>query len=287
MTVSVPATPLRAHAGRATGSEVAVKTVLVPMDGSPLAERAIGVASWVADVFGADLRLFKASFKLDLRNEQEQLRRIANRHGLPHAQIEVATGRSAAPGVILASRRSASSVVVMATHGRSGLSATLLGSVTGEVLRDIDEPMVLVGPKYEDRNVPTSVVVLWDGSLRSASVVPAAAAWATASHLPVRLVHVRNPADPPLEIGTRFSEGTLASRVFLALSAGEHPAAVTDIRSDDPVQVISGVLDDLPGALVALASRGRGGLTSGALGRVSAEIVRNSPHPILVYHSRL
>ena len=262
-----------------------MKTVLVPMDGSPLAERAIGVAAWVADIFGADLRLFKASFKPNLQDEQEQLRRIANRHGLSLAQVEVMAGRSAAPGVIQASRRSAYSIVVMATSGRSGLSATLLGSVTDEVLRDIDEPMVLVGPRYEDRNVPTSIVVLWDGSLLSASVVPAAATWAIASHLPVRLVHVRNPADPPLYRGTRAAEGSLASQVFRALSAGDHPAMVTDVCGDDPAQVISELIDGLPGTLVALAAGGRGGLTSRALGRVSAKIVQHSPHPILVYHS--
>lgn len=284
--MSVPVTPVRPYTSRMSRSEEAVKTVLVPMDGSDLAERAIGVAEWAATMFGADLRLFKASFELDLHDEQEQLRYVAKRHGVPHAQIEVSAGRSAAPGIIRASRHAADSVVVMATRGPSGLSATLLGSVTDEVLRDIDEPMVLVGPGYQDRKVPTSIVVLWDGTLLSASVVPAAATWAAASHLPVRLVHVRTSAAPPLEIGTRSARGSLASQVLLALSAGDGPATVTELCSNDPVQTISAVLRDLPGALVAMASGGRGGLTSSALGRVSAKIVQYSPHPVLVSHAR-
>ena len=287
MIVSVPTTRLRSPPGRVAGSETAVETVLVPLDGSLLAERAIGVATWVADSFGADLRLYKASFKLDLRDEQEQLRRIANRHGLPRAQVEVSTGRSAAPGVIQASRRSPYSVVVMATRGRSGLNATLFGSVTDEVLRDIDEPMVLVGPSYRDGKVPTSIVVLWDGSLLSASVVPVAATWAVASHLPVRLVHVSVSSAPTLEIGTGSAVGALASQVFQALSVGDQPARVTDVCGDDPVRVISEVLDELPGAVVALATKGRDGLTSSALGRVAAKIVQHSPHPILAFHPRV
>ena len=43
----------------ATDAGALVKTVLVPVDGSPLAERAIGVAAGLATSVGADLRLFR------------------------------------------------------------------------------------------------------------------------------------------------------------------------------------------------------------------------------------
>lgn len=263
-----------------------IKTVLVPVDGSSVSQRAIGVAAWLASACGANLRLFKASFKLDIRDEVEELRALADERGLSQAQVEVSTGRSAAPSLVRESRRATDSVVVMATSGRSGLGAALLGSVADEVLRDIDEPIVLVGPEYEDRGAPTEIVVLWDGSLLSASVVPAAATWASELHLPVRLLHVREGSDPPLKIGIADAEGTLTTQVLSALFVGGPPIEVTDIVADDPARAILGLINDLPSVVVALATKGRGGITSSALGRVSAKVVQGSLHPVLAYHPR-
>jgi nucleotide-binding universal stress UspA family protein len=269
------------------GAGALVKTVLVPVDGSPLAERAIGVAAGLATSFGADLRLFKASFKLDLRDEVAQLRSLADRHGLPRAQVEVSTGRSAGPAVIRVSRRTPDSVVVMATHGRSGLAATVLGSVADEILRDLDEPMVIVGPTFEARGDPERIVVCWDGSLLSASVVPAVASWASALRLPVQLVHVRGAAEPPIGSGATSADRALADQVMAALSNGDRPVEVTEIGADDPARGVLDVLGELRGgALVALATKGRGGLLSSSLGRVSSRIVQGSPHPLLVSHPR-
>lgn len=270
-----------------TGSGPVVKTVLVPIDGSPLAERALGVAAGLALSFKADLRLFKASFKLDLHDEVAQLRGLADRHGLPRAQVEVSTGRSAAPAVIHSSRRSDDTVVVMATQGRSGIAATVLGSIAGEVLRDLDEPLVLVGPGYEDRGDLAGIVVCWDGTLLSASVMPTAAAWAKELELPVRLVHVRGAADPPLggEVGS--AEDRLTAQVIEALTVNGRQPEVTEISNEDPAQGVLGLFDDQwGGSLVALATKGRGGLLSSALGRVSSKIVQGSPHPLLVSHLR-
>ena len=44
--------------------------------------------------------------------------------------------------------RLSDSVVCMATHGRTGLRAVVLGSVADEVVRDLGDPVVLVGPSF-------------------------------------------------------------------------------------------------------------------------------------------
>jgi nucleotide-binding universal stress UspA family protein len=279
--------PADERAQESTDAGALVKTVLVPVDGSLLAERAIGVAAGLATSFEADLRLFKASFQLDLREEVAELRSLADRHGLTRAQVEVSTGRSAGPAVIRMSRRTPDSVVVMATHGRSGLAATVLGSVADEILRDLDEPMVIVGPKFEERGEPERIVVCWDGSLLSASVVPTVASWASALRLPVQLVHVRGAGDPPLDGDATSADRTLVDQVKGALAICGRPVEVTEIRADDPACGVLDVLDALRGgALVALATKGRGGLLSSSLGRVSSRIVQGSPHPLLVSHPR-
>lgn len=269
-----------------TGDE-SIQTVIVPVDGSPLAERAIGVAADLATAVGADLRLFKASFKLDVRDEVDQLRDLADYHGLHRAQVEVSTGRSAAPAVILASRRAPGSMVVMATHGRSGLGATLLGSVAGEVLSDLDAPMVLVGPGFEGRGVPSRIIVCWDGTLPSAAVVPSAAALAARLDLPALLLHVCGVAEPPLLAGSGSSSSEAARQIVAALTVHGRPPEMVEIVDGDPADEVLGFVRSVAnGALLALATKGRMGLLSSPLGRVASRIVRESPHPILVTHFR-
>ena len=52
----------------------------------------------------------------------------------------------ASPGIIAAAIDHAIDVVVMSTHGRTGVSRAVLGSVAGEVVVNGTTPVLLVGP---------------------------------------------------------------------------------------------------------------------------------------------
>jgi nucleotide-binding universal stress UspA family protein len=148
-----------------------VSTVVVPVDGSPLAEQALPYAKDIATKLGAAVRLVRsvpvawappmpldgAAYSPQLADElakaeQENLaaakrytdgmvRRLAGEK----LQASAAVDRGD-PGSYIIDQAGGDSLIVMTTHGRSGPSRWLLGSVADRVVRQGGRP-VLVVPK--------------------------------------------------------------------------------------------------------------------------------------------
>ena len=96
-------------------------------------------------------------------------------------------------------------LVCIASHGRSGVRAALLGSTTEDVLRESPRPVLVVGPRYERRawRDDEMLVACVDGSAFSEQAI-AAAEWSAVFGLPMWLVQVRAP-------GTRLHLTTATS----------------------------------------------------------------------------
>ena len=151
------------------------RRIIVPLDGSGLAEEALVQAEGLARLTGASLHLVRvvdythlegygpyaplaveyASAERVVANETaaatDYLREIQARlaGGGLAADYEVRRGRIARE-VVDATRTG--DVVVMASHGRSGVSRWLLGSVAEDVLRHATAPVLLV--KVDAAQVP-------------------------------------------------------------------------------------------------------------------------------------
>ena len=263
-----------------------VKTVVVPLDGSDLAETAIGTSRWLAETFHADLLLFTATFALDPSEDERYLHRVIQARDLPRASVEVGAGRSAGPAVVHARRGSPDSVVCMATHGRTGFRAAVLGSVADEVVRDMADPVVLVGPSFEPGGGAKELLVCWDGSDVSATIVPIAAAWAVALDLEPRLLAVRGDGEDPILTDAAGEPLPAVAAMIAVLGGGGRPVALTELVDADPAEAVAGYAAANPVALVAMATQGRSGLAASALGRVAAKIVNRCSRPMLVNHPR-
>jgi nucleotide-binding universal stress UspA family protein len=59
-----------------------------------------------------------------------------------------------AEGIVMAEMDRRIDLVVMSTHGRTGLGRAIMGSVAGEVLRTGRAPVVLVGPSVAAGTLP-------------------------------------------------------------------------------------------------------------------------------------
>lgn len=145
------------------------ETILVPTDGSDVAESAVEHALSIAESSGAAVHalyvvdLDAASYGLDA-TQIEQLR-ARELDALPEigARAEEATGRIAATAaergvdvveatevgdpserIVDYAERNDVDLAVMASHGRSGVSRLLLGSVTERVVRTADFPVLVV-----------------------------------------------------------------------------------------------------------------------------------------------
>jgi nucleotide-binding universal stress UspA family protein len=133
--------------------------ILVPLDGSALAEAAIEAALDLRRGMPSKLMLLRAAEAHSLpgadptdeqvavvREAEEYLAAVADsltKRGVKNVDTSVWYGPAAA-AVIEATKLKKADLIVMSTHGRSGLGRLILGSVTESVLRGTTAPICIV-----------------------------------------------------------------------------------------------------------------------------------------------
>jgi nucleotide-binding universal stress UspA family protein len=134
--------------------------ILVPLDGSLFAEAALPKAvELIRNNDEATLILLRAAEASTLpgadptdaqvtvvREAEEYLETMAERlreDGVPGVRTSVWYG-AAAPSILEAARRTNPDLIVMSTHGRSGIGRLIVGSVAESVLRRTRTPIFLI-----------------------------------------------------------------------------------------------------------------------------------------------
>lgn len=139
--------------------------ILVPLDGSTLAEAALPPVVEMAKAFGAELVLLEvvprpayafhdeggmlAAFDPDKEVAESECYLAGVARGLQEAGVYARTRVEVAkPEVSIAevAAQEKAGVIAMATHGRSGLARLVLGSVATGTLQRTSVPLLLVGP---------------------------------------------------------------------------------------------------------------------------------------------
>jgi len=130
---------------------VPIRNLLVPVDGSDLAELAVPAALELARLFEARAILLRVldedreDTAAEIREAEEHLDAISRtfeRRGIDTFTI-VQKG-DAVDEILDAARFHHADLIVMTTHGRSGLSRLVTGSVTEQVLRRATVPLLVV-----------------------------------------------------------------------------------------------------------------------------------------------
>ena len=136
-----------------------IDKVLVPLDGSALAEQALTKALDLAESREATLLLLRAAEvsawpgidptdgQVRVVREAEQyleaVKRDLGARGVRRVDTSVWYGPPAS-AIVEAARVAKPDVIVMTTHGRSGLGRLILGSVAEAVLRGTTTPILLL-----------------------------------------------------------------------------------------------------------------------------------------------
>ena len=139
------------------------KKILVPLDGSELAKRALDQAEQLAKTFGAEIIMFqvvpfmpiygspelvtpliidekqKEAAEQYLNNLAEELKKRDLR-----VKALVKTGQQVAVEIIDFAKESGVDLIVMCTHGRSGITRWVLGSVAHKVITRAETPILLI-----------------------------------------------------------------------------------------------------------------------------------------------
>lgn len=292
------------------------KKILVPLDGSELAERALEPAMVLAqqgqgEVYLLSVPILQHMVVMDpvpygfLLPEQsvEQSRHdlLMYLHGLVeklaypgvviHSLIEegdeatVIVETAAAEGVDL---------IVMSTHGRTGFTRWMLGSITEKVLREAHCPVLVLR-----KNEPLSrMVIALDRSELAAQAVAPGMAVAQSLGCHVTLFSVVQPLDidphliaslDKLEhgFGDRLREDNYTHTTEylsqVAIRCKERvPELTTEVWGGEPAQTIVDFVDARHINLIVMATHGRTGFQRWVHGSVMEKVLRTAPCALLV-----
>jgi nucleotide-binding universal stress UspA family protein len=303
-----------APAGPRREAPAAGRPILVPLDGSALAERALPYAVAEAQRRAVPLRLLRvvspgpialggvAAASLDelaAPGEQEQAERYLTDRGRALAagapgldvRVEVRRGDPATE-LLDAARRDAVQLVVLTTHGRSGLTRLVRGSIAEAVVAHGTAPTLLIrawdapaapAPPGAAPAAGRRVLAALDGAPPAEGVLPEACRLAGLGG-EVLLVTVVAPSG-----GSGSTRAVGAARAYLDRLAAGLRARGLGARTAVPVAAdVAGAIRDVArrdgAALVALRTHGRGPFGRWRHGSVADEVTRVSPVPVLLYH---
>lgn len=269
----------------------AFKRVLAPLDGSQLAERGLDYAVRLARALGVSLALVRV---------------VANRRQAPAARLylqEVARGAAAdlETGIevrygdpareILAAEREGD-LLVMTSHGATGLQRFLLGSVADRVLRYGRAPVFLARAFHPPATVLSPILVPLDGSEQAEAILPYATLLARtlgADLKLLRVIHARafdTVAYPPqiveMTLEWERAEGHRYIERLVQRLAADGLRARGSVREAEPFQAIVEAAGEEEGGLIAMATHARTGLVRTLLGSVAASVSEHASDPVLL-----
>ncbi|HLG71741.1 MAG TPA: universal stress protein [Chloroflexota bacterium] len=285
--------------------------IVVPLDGSDLAERALPLAMRLAQLSGSELRLVQAaispaSLEVGTAVEalveagQEYLEERAAELRAKH-RIQVTVHAAIAPAVQLVLSEAAQpdvAAVVMSTHGRTGLVRLLMGSVAEGVLRESPIPVYLVPAAALAGSAERikSILVPLDGSALSYSVLAPVTELARAAHAHLTLMRVfgdeeelaRAPQQPALRAAEQQIDRLedKAHGYFAPIKAHLRSMGLTvdaEWTTGVPAQEILATAQLIQPDLIALATHGRSGIQRLRYGSVAESVLRHAKAPVMTF----
>jgi nucleotide-binding universal stress UspA family protein len=289
------------------GGPVPFRRILVPLDGSELAERALPFARSLAHLVGGNLILARVAdgrrpfgdpvgAQIKAAAEAEAyLERLADGQRAGYvAERSLPYGDPATEIAKLAGERSAD-LIVMSTHGRSGLGRALLGSVADTLVRRTALPLLLVRaglPLDRWEHGLRRILVPLDGSELAEAALPRVAALAQASGARVTLLQVVGPPTPelqPYEVAVLPEDDEALAeqaRRYLAGAAARLSERGVGVESEVafgwPAERIGAAAAEHHADLIAMSTHGRGGLDRLIVGSVADRVLRRAEVPVLL-----
>ena len=304
--------------------------ILVPLDGSALAEEVLPYAK--ALVKGLNIRVdllrvvesppnemadsthgvFPHRLSDSIKNSaRDYLEGIA--HSLREEGFQVfSKAREGNPAdcIIAEAELEPDTLIAMSSHGRSGISRWVLGSVADKVLHSTRSPLLLARASQGEKegisgdSKVENLLVPLDGSFLADQVVPHVAALAHALGSKVHLVRANPtmgeyhsymghyPLDSSANIYTQMYEEFSKEADAQAMShlhdvkerlQAEGILAVEEVLlRGKAAEIIVELAQETPKSLVVMSSHGRSGMGRWILGSVSDKVARHSGVPVLI-----
>jgi nucleotide-binding universal stress UspA family protein len=279
--------------------------ILVPLDGSPLAEQILPYVRCLAGIYNIPVELLWVN---DVENAQwpprsgkEYLRKTSSKYLSAVKRIDSieAIGRPAEE-IVRRAGAEPSCLIAMATHGMNGMRRWLIGSVASKVAQSAQNPLLLVRP-LENADPAAAIelktiFVPLDGSGLAEIALRHAVALAKTMKLAVQLVRVYAlPSDAYIVADGVISQGAAPFREAMQNEAESYlEGKVETLRADGLAEVIGTAMEGDPpneiidlaaktaNSLIAMSTHGRSGIGRWLLGSVAEKIIQHSRVPVLL-----
>jgi nucleotide-binding universal stress UspA family protein len=286
------------------------RTILVPLDGSALSERALGPARQLAAAFGARgggehgmlvlIRVVparapeeRALQAAEVEAAERYLCIVADRLRERGESVLVeALAGDAAESILAQATLWHAELVVMATHGRGGVGRLLHGSVADAVVRGARTPVLLVPARGEALPLlqGDAVVVPVDGSPFAEAALARAAELARELATPLAVVHALfweptpvaglAPSLDTLEELEEYVRGYVDGLVAQLRRAGIE--AHGDVVIGPTARTILAYAEERNAALVVMATHGRTALSRLTMGSVATDVLTHTRRPLML-----
>jgi nucleotide-binding universal stress UspA family protein len=297
--------------------------ILVPLDGSDLAERAVPVAAELARRAGVELRLVHVHdpvaaepiYVEGLPVIDDQMRSLGREHEqayLDRAPQRLAPGATVsvdlldgpvATAIVRYAERNGARLIVVTSHARGGFERAWLGSVTDEMVRVSHVPLLVVRPEPGDVSGSfRRILVPLDGSLAGESILEHAVRLARLE--PEAELVILQVVQPIVQkawvLSAAINASTVGGDQSQVDSAEEYLDGVARRLETSGIRVrarvrsaalvapaILNVAREEKVDVVALATHGRSGVARLMLGSVADKLLRGSHTPILLFRPSL
>jgi len=281
------------------------KRILVPLDGSELAEGALPYAEGVA------IRLHSEVILLTVCAPGDWLERPLKAYLEKRAGELSSLGIKASPLVVQGNaaneildfaEKKDISLIIISTHGHTGPSIWHLGAITNKILQKSRIPILLIRSKELEAVLREKelrkILVPLDGSQFAEGIVPYVEDLTEGMDNEVILIRVIEPVQIPDVV--RYTAGFDEKRYEKELTSKAEREAKRYLSKKEsalrnkgvkvssasllgmPAQTILQYAEDNSVSLIALSTHGFSGITKWAYGSVASKITESSSKPVLL-----
>ncbi|HEX9018440.1 MAG TPA: universal stress protein [Anaerolineaceae bacterium] len=293
-----------------------ILNILVPLDGSQLAEAALPGALWFSKLFGARITLLhviehnapaSVHGERHLTSETEALDYLKSiaQHFPPGTQTIFHVHReevsNVARSIAMHAGELVQDLVVMCTHGKSGLRQLMVGNIAQKVISYGSTPVLLVNPAHEEQGIfeqNVRLLVALDDDPEHSCGLELAGMVARRSGANLLLLNVV----PKLETlhGQEAAASKLLPAATMALLEIEQEEATTmlskrakpwitkgvdvswQVRRGDPPEQIAKTASDTDASLIVLGTHGKTGMGAFWAGSVAPRMPALTDLPLLL-----
>ncbi len=279
--------------------------ILVPIDGSEESESVLPYVRELAPRFHSEVSLLG----IGIGNKQRRINKLLEDHITDTAAEFQKQSIKAVPVIIYGrpadsildhARENGMGLIVMATHGRGGISRWWMGSVAEKVLSQASVPVLLINSKKSMESGPVStdilnVLVPLDSSDLGEAALPYAEEIALRTGATITLLHC---ITEPGAIEASALGKDLAEMVSVLQNAGEE--YLTSVASrlsrkginvsykvtiGSPANIIVSYADENAVSIIMMSTHGRSGIARWVFGSVTEKVLHGSTLPMLLVRS--